>query len=249
MSTASSSVIHRLGAVALAAAICRAATGFAAPAPQTSIDDLIARNIAAKGGLARIQAITTIKQTGTLSMQGKPAPVTFYLKRPNMVRQETVVDGNRVVNAFDGTTAWIVNPFVGPRAMVLAGPQAESIREQSSFDGPLVNYKSQGYTISMEGMESAGDRLLIHLRLTSRSQQVSHVYLDANSFLEARIRSEADRLILDQEFSDYRDVEGVKVAFSLRTVVNGVTQSEMTLQTVEFNTPMADELFRVPKGS
>lgn len=222
-------------------------TGAERAATQTSIEDLIARNIEAKGGLARLKAIQTIRQTGTQSMQGMNAAVKIYTKRPNLVRQETLVNGKLVTNAFDGQTAWMHNPFVGAEPMVMSGPQAELIREQSNFDGPLVDHKSQGYTIAMQGMESSGDRSLIHLRLTSRTGQVSHMFLDAVTYLEARLRTEAGPMILDQEFSDYRDVEGVKMPFLLRTLANGALQVELKLQKIEFNTPMDDNLFRVGK--
>jgi hypothetical protein len=54
---------------------------------------------------------------------------------------------------------------------------------------------------------------------------------------------------VDQEFSDYRDVDGIQVPFMIRTSTNGVLQSEVRVQTVEFNVAMDDALFRMPKGS
>jgi hypothetical protein len=52
----------------------------------------------------------------------------------------------------------------------------------------------------------------------------------------------------DQELSDYRDQDGIKVPFLVRTLMNGVLQSELKVQTVEFNVTLDDALFRVPKG-
>ena len=244
----SSFIVRRSGALALVLAAMFCLTGGERASTQASIEDLIARNIEAKGGLARLRAILTIKLTGTQSMQGTNAAVKIYTKRPNFVRQETVINGKLVTSGFDGQTAWMHNPFVGTEPMVMSGPQAELIREQSNFDGPLVDYKNQGYMIAMQEMESAGDRSLIHLRLTSRTGQVSHMFLDAVTYLEARLRTEAGPTILDQEFSDYRDVEGVKMPFLLRTFANGALQGELKLQKIEVNTPMDDALFRVGKA-
>ena len=128
---------RRVGALALAAICCVAAAGRGAP--QATVDELVAKNLEAKGGLKRLRAVLSIKQTALLSMMGTQASMTIYSKRPNLVRQETKVAGQFVINGFDGVTPWIVNPLAGPpRPIVVSGPQADMIREQSEFDGPLV---------------------------------------------------------------------------------------------------------------
>jgi hypothetical protein len=74
------------------------------------------------------------------------------------------------------------------------------------------------------------------------------VYLDSKTYLEARITTEQNKMKLEQEFLDYRDVEGLKQPFLIRMLVNGALQSEVKVQTIEFNSKMDDSLFRIPKG-
>lgn len=212
-----------------------------------SVDDLVARNLAAKGGLARLKTVQTIKQTSRLNMQGMEATLTVYSKRPNLLRQEVSVGGQLVINAFDGVTPWIINPLVGStRPMVVSGPQAASIREQSNFDGPLVDYKDKGYVIDLEGTETLGGKQVFHLRLTSALRQVSHLYIDADTGLDLKLTTQIGQLKLEQEFSDYRDTEGIKVPFLIKTMTNGVPQSEIRVQSVEFNVRVDDAMFRMP---
>jgi outer membrane lipoprotein-sorting protein len=218
--------------------------------PQNRVDDLIARNIQAKGGLDKVQSVFSIKQTSTMSMNGKEAKTTSYSKRPNLQRQEMRVEGKTVINAFDGEMAWIVNPFMGAeRPVIVSGPQVDMIKEQSMFDGLLMNLKDLGYTATAEGMESQGDRNLIHIKLVSVTKQVRHVYLDSTTYLEAKLSSEQNQMKLDQELLDYRDVDGIKMPFLIRTLINGVLQSEIKIDKVELNVKMGDELFRIPKES
>ena len=75
-----------------------------------------------------------------------------------------------------------------------------------------------------------------------------HLYLDAATGLEARRSTEVESLKLEQELSDYRPVNGVTIPFHIRLLVNGVPQSEMKVQSVEFNVAMDDAIFRMPKG-
>jgi hypothetical protein len=84
--------------------------------------------------------------------------------------------------------------------------------------------------------------------MVSASRQVVHLYLDAATGLEAKRTTEVDSLKLEQEFSDFRAVDGVTLPFHVRLVVNGVPQSEFKVKSVEFNVPMDDAIFRMPKG-
>lgn len=246
-------LVRRWVAVVVAAVVGMAVAVRAA-APQETIDDIVRKNLEARGGLARLRQITSIKQTGTMTMMGMPAsrPVlmTIYSKRPNLVRQEMTVNGQLVVNGFDGATPWLINPFMGStEPVIVSGPQADMIREQSAFDGPLADYRARGLTVAVEGLEASGDRTLVHLSLTSAAMPVRHLYLDATTYLDVRMTTEQDRVTLEQQFDDYRDVQGVKWPFRLRMLTNGLVQSETTLTQVEFNVKMDDAMFRVPKGS
>ena len=232
--------------LALAAACALAVSGVAA---QQSVDDLIAKNLEAKGGAEKLKAVQSIKQVSQFSMSGMAATMTVYTKRPNRVRQEVKVADRTVISAFDGVTTWIVNPMVGSdKPIAVTGPQADMLREQGDFDGPLVDYKAKGYTVELVGSETLGQRKVHHLKLVTPSQQIVHLYLDATTNLEVKRLTEVETLKLEQELGDYRPVEGVMIPFHVRLLVNGVPQSEMKVQSVQFNVTMDDAIFRMPKG-
>ena len=221
----------------------------ATPPADPDVESIVARHLEAMGGLDKLKSIQTMKKVAKVTMQGRDTTTTMYFKRPNLSRQEVVIDGKLVVNAFDGTTPWIVNPLAGFNQPVrVSGPQAASIREDSSFDGPLVEYKSRGAIVEYVGKEPLGEGEALHLRVTTASRQVRHLYLDATTYLEVKLAADVDRSKLEQLSSDYRDVDGVKVAHHLKTIVNGAVQAEMRLESVEFNKPIDNALFRMPKG-
>jgi hypothetical protein len=212
-----------------------------------TVDDLVARNIQARGGLTRLKAVQTIRQTSDLTMDATRASVVVYGKRPNLIRQEITVGGQTIVNGFDGRTPWMINPLTGARgAMAITGPQADVIREQSNFDGPLVDYKARGYRIELGGTELAGGRQLYRLRITGPNQLVQDCFLDATTGLEAKIVTRAAAGIIEQEMGDFREIDGIMVPFSIRTTVNGVMQSQVAVKTVQFNVPIEDRIFAAP---
>jgi hypothetical protein len=224
----------------------------AVPASAQSVADLVASNLAAKGGAARLDAVGTVKQTSRVKLHGGiEATLVLYSKRPKLLRQEMTVAGKTVVNAFDGTRAWAIDPTIGmTRPSVLSGPQADAIRDQASFDGLLARYHGAGGGAGLEtlGIEVIGGRRLHHLRVYDGHHKVVHIYLDETTFLEALVVTETDMGRLEQEMLDYRDVKGVKVPFTIRTSLNGQAVAEIAVESVEFGVAIDSALFGMPKS-
>jgi outer membrane lipoprotein-sorting protein len=221
----------------------------APPAAAQTVDELVARNVLAKGGNEKLRSVQTVKQTGRVTIQGMEFAQTVYSKRPNLLRQELQANGQLVVMAFDGRTPWMINPMLGiVSPIAMSGPQADMIRDQSSFDGPLIDYKERGYLVELVGLETLGSRKVHHLKLTDKNRQVQHCYLDADTGLEAKLVSQNETgQSFEQELSDYRDVDGIKIPFSIRMLANGLPQGQIVVEKVEFNVKIDDLIFRMPR--
>ena len=229
----------------LLVAVLAAQTPSGTPAP--AVDDIIARNVQAKGGAGRIAAVQTMKQTARMTSMGMEADITIYVKRPNMVRQELAGGGTTMIMAFDGTMAWGVNPQTGPAPIPLTGDNAAMVKEQAHMDGPLVNYKEKGNTVEFFATESVGSRRAHRLKVTSPTGRVMHCYIDTETGLEMKIVTEDPRGTVEQELSDYRDVEGLKMPFQIKTLIGGVPTVSITVTKVEVNPTIDDAIFRIPK--
>jgi hypothetical protein len=51
----------------------------------------------------------------------------------------------------------------------------------------------------------------------------------------------------EQELSDYREIDGVKFPFTIKMMVDGMLQSQISVQSVEFNVKIDDTMFKVVK--
>jgi len=68
-------------------------------------DELIAKNIEARGGLERIKAIKTIRFTGKIKgFGGRVMAMGTEKARPDLVRITATVQGMTAIQAYDGTT-------------------------------------------------------------------------------------------------------------------------------------------------
>ncbi len=220
----------------------------AAPAAQTAVDDLVAKNLAAKGGVEKLRGVTSVRITGRVKGGRGLSTITVWTRRPNSMRQEMTTDGQTVVTGFDGTTFWAVNPLLGPGARQLSGPAAERAREEAEdFDSVLLDYREKGYTVEVV---PSGAGAPPHLRVTKKNGKVQDIYLDPSTFLEQRISAEVSQggktVTITTEFANYRPVDGMMVPFTIRQSVNGQVQGEVNYDRVQFNLPFDDGLFRMP---
>jgi outer membrane lipoprotein-sorting protein len=223
-----------------------------ATAQTPSVDELVAKNLAARGGLAKLQTLNAIKLTGNVSVQGMDMPLTVLTKRPNRMRQEMSMQGQTLVQAFDGETVWAINPMMGsPTPRVLEGPAANALKTQSLFDGPLVGYKERGDTLEVVGPADVEGVKTWKLKLTRKDGQSMHIFLDADTGLEkqwtAQMEQNGMTMEIETIISDYQASDGVMVARSMRTMMGGQQVAGVTIATVEFNLPVEDAVFAMPK--
>ena len=235
--------MHRRASKILVAVLALAA---AAPAAAQTADDIVTQHLTAKGGLAKLKSVSSIRQTSQMSRDGMTMSMVIAAKRPNLARQELTIKGQTIVQLFDGTTAWMINPFTGSSEPVaLTGPDADLTREQATFDSPLIDYKERGTTVELVATEDAAGKKLHHLKVTSKSGRVQDVYIDAATLLESRVVTQTPQGPVDQQFSDFKDVDGVKIPFTIRTQIGAKDTIDIKVLKAEINPTLDDSLFKV----
>lgn len=228
----------------------------AVPASAQTVDEIIAKNLQARGGLDALKAVSTVRLTGTMSAgPAGDAPFVMEQRRPNLMRMQiTIPGGTTVVSGFDGKTAWQVNPMMGSaEPQVLPEQQSKMVAEQADFDGPLVDYKAKGNTVELVGKDKVDGRDAYKLKLTTKGGNTVFVYIDAERFLE--IRSESKTSFQGQEMesesvlSDYRPEGGLMMPHVIEAGAKGSPQRmKRTIQKVEINVPIDDARFSAPRA-
>ncbi len=214
-----------------------------------TLDEIIAKNLESKGGLEKIRATNSVKMTGRVAADGKDITMTIWAKRPNMMRREYTVDGQTMVNAFDGTTLWVSAGTAPPQPM--PGPQAAYAKQESEFDSVFVDYKEKGHTLEFLGTEKLNGKDAYRVKVQKKGGPPQDYYLDAETGLEMKISTNAGQgggpAVIVTEMSDYRDVDGRLVPFNTKQLVNGKVMASMAMEKVEFNVPVDESVFRMPK--
>jgi outer membrane lipoprotein-sorting protein len=230
-----------------------AAMLFAAAAAGETAEELIQKNIVARGGVEKLRAIRTLRMTGTMTLgEEGTAPTVLEFKRPANVRWEFTVDGQTAIQAFDGKTAWVVMPFTGQTEPQEMSPEdRRGLELQADIDGPLVDAEKKGYRITLVGRESVDGRDAWKLKVTSRTGDERFVYLDAKTYLQFLTVTErpieGQTVQIQNRIGDYREVGGVRLPHSFEAAAEGLSQSQiLRFDKIEVNVEIDDARFALP---
>jgi outer membrane lipoprotein-sorting protein len=242
--------IFALTALCLTAAV-PAVPGQPATAAAPTVDSLVAKNLQAKGGEAKLRAIQNMRMSGRVSVQGRELPMTIMAKRPNLMRQEMQIQEKRFITAFDGEKAWMINPMLGSETpQEVTGTQADMAKDQADFDGALVDWKTKGHTVEFVGTEDVGGVKTNKLKVTKKNGQTQYFFLDPESGIEVKTSTQVQQggntMTIETELSDYRAVDGIMLPHALSTAINGAQTASITVDKIELNTSIDDSLFKMP---
>jgi hypothetical protein len=225
----------------------------ACPSP-SPVDEIVAANLAARGGKERIEALRSIRESGTAtSAGGRIARVVREIKRPGMFRLQFSSQGATSVFAFDGETGWEVAPLQGVFEPQVVKAEADSAGDvdQRDIEGPLVNWREKGHLVELVGREALPGGEAFKLKLTLAGGTVRYDYVDTAS--HQIVRSDFSRVIRGQRvqlqgtFSDFRDVDGLVFPFHIETRAEGHPEVvTIAVDTIELNPELDDALFRFP---
>jgi hypothetical protein len=222
------------------------------PGSTQIVDELIAKNIQAHGGLDKLKAITSLQTTGKFMQQGMEFPFTMTQKRPGSFRMESKFQGQSFIMAYNGAIGWSINPFQGGSSdpQKMSDEQLNEMKDQANIDGPLVDYKAKGNTIEYIGKEDLEGTPVQKLKITEKDGDVKYWYLDAESGIELKqtaiVKQDNKEIEGDTYFSDFKEVAGVMMAHTTETRFQGQSTGQMVFDKIEVNVPVDASIFEMP---
>jgi outer membrane lipoprotein-sorting protein len=225
-----------------------------AVAAAESVDEIVAKNIEARGGYDAWKAVETMRMSGKILMGGTmEAPFTIEFKRPEKVRLEFSIQGQPGIQAYDGETAWMHMSFMGqvdPEAM--DAERTTLFAQQADFEGELIDYKEKGHSVELVGKEEVEGTEAYKLKVVRDTGDVDMIYIDAEYFLE--FKTESERSIQGQDiktsivYGDYKEVGDLILPHSMEQTGGGAPMSQMiTMEKIELNPDIPDERFAMPE--
>jgi photosynthetic reaction center cytochrome c subunit len=192
----------------------------APPGTPTPAQILEKYNKAVGPGAAKVTSITAKGSYTGYGPEGFPRPFELYAKAPNqkalIVRDKEAGDA---VTVFNGTAAWVSAPFRPVPVLELHGQELDSARADAEFIFP-ANVTVKGLTNLRSSIDFINDRSVLAIQGNKGGALVT-MYFDEETGLMTRLvrstGSPVGRLPVQSDFSDFREVNGVKVPFKWTT--------------------------------
>lgn len=229
---------------------------FLAPAMATAqtneqnLDYILKRYSESNGGRAAMEQIISVRLRGKMVYpNGSESNITVLKKKPNLVRMTMDTGTLRIVQAYNGRTAWYSRQQ-GRQSIVqkLDSEQAAEVIRDAPLENVLLN-NSQGQAKLSLGPEKDFDSMTCYQIIASfpDGSQVHH-YIDQEEFLERRIiQFDAEgRQLAEIIPSDFEKTDGIIFSMKIDRLVDGISRGTLVLEEIETNIGILDGAFDPP---
>jgi hypothetical protein len=214
-----------------------------------SADDIVNKHIEAKGGIENWKKVKSMKMVGTVNANGQEIEMTLTRVQDKAFRMDMTVAGManyQIVTAKEGWQYFPIGGQTKPEAMT--ADEVKQSADDLDIQGPLINYKEKGNTITFLGKDDVEGTECYKLKVIYKSGKEVTMCFDASNYYLIR-QTEKEKMNgkeVEQitSFSNYKKLpEGVLVPMTMGSSMGG----DMTFKTVEIN-PAIDESIFKPKN-
>jgi len=213
-----------------------------------TVDQVIDKYVAAMGGQAAFEKLTSRVATGTIELPdfGMNGTVRLTEKAPNKSLVQVEMPGMMIREGTDGVVAWDENPQTGLREK--SGTELAEAKRGSTFNLE-IKLKSVYPKMTVTGREQIGVRPVIVIEAVPADGSPAKLFFDADSGLllkqSSSRQTEQGPIAFDNFYEDYRTQDGIKQPFTIRQVTPQFS-SVIKINDMKHNVTVDDAIFKKP---
>jgi len=218
-----------------------------------TLEEILAKTYKTKGGVEKLNSVKSLYMKGKFSQMGMEMAMEMWFKKPKQMRMQINIQGQTMVMAFDGTTAWWIMPMMGiNEAQEMPESQRGNITENAEMmDEPLLHYKELGHKLELVGEELLEGTKTYKLKMTKKDGKVMEFYLDAESGIELRqvqyTMAQDKEVKVESVYGDYKQVDGMMFPSQIDMLANGNPTGSMLMEEIVVNPTLEDSFFVMEK--
>jgi outer membrane lipoprotein-sorting protein len=217
-------------------------------------DDIIAKYVEARGGLAKIKSVQSERVSGTIvfapTVQGA---FVVERERPMKMHMEIKLSDITMIRTYDGkSSGWIYNPTgENPSVKPMTSEDLRNILDEADFEGPFIDYKAKGNQVEFAGKTTVEGKPAFKIKLTNKNNDVSYFSFDASSYLLLRwqgVRKNGDKEITTESlFRNFHEVDGLQYPFLIEAnSPEGNESQKIIADKIEINVAIPEIHFAKP---
>jgi len=215
-----------------------------------TLEEIVKKNYDASK-YAAYEKVKTLTMEMKAYQQGMEMAMTTQMKKPDKVRITISVQGMEIIQTFDGTEGYMLNPMMGSSVPVaLPAADAAKLKDQSNFNTPLMEYFKDG-KLELAGDATVSGNSAWKLKATLPTGDVNYIYIDKSSGMtvkqDAVVSQGGMELSIETYMTDYTEYGGILFPKTITSYSNGTEIITMMVTKVEVDKPMDDSLFTLKK--
>lgn len=203
----------------------------------TEIIDTYLENI---GGEEAWREIKSMRMKGKTITQMGALPATISSMMPNKQLIEVDIQGKSFIQAFDGETAWAINPFMGGGSAEKAPQEQADEMAKNKFQDAFIDYEKKGSKVSLIGKKEVDGTETFEVKMVTEDGEEKYYYFDTENYVPIMSKvfassGEMEGKAIEVYISDYQEVNGLMMPFSIEQKMDGQSLMQMTADSVELN--------------
>jgi len=214
-------------------------------------DKILDKYVKAIGGKENLSKMKSLYTESEADIMGMASLQKTTILNGKGYRMEMEIMGEAIVNCMTGEGGWVINPMMGDYSAVdMPEAQYRESKSQIYIGAPFTVYAEEGYTAQALGKEDVGSIRANKVELTPPGGTPSVHYFDSETgyiiktVQEAEMEGQMVKTVL--EYSDYKEVNGIKLPHKIYMDAGGMFQMTSILVKAEVNKAVDPAIFIKP---
>lgn len=197
-------------------------------------EEIVAKNVAAMGGMDKLKSLNSVKMEGSLSTQGMDIPITLTKLKDKGLRFDIEVMGTSNYQLANSSKGFVFMPVMGhAEPQEMSATEYASAKDQMNMVGTLASYKENGSKIEYLGAEDVNGSPAYKIKLTKANGDVVNYYVDQKTsfVVKSSSKREANGEMMDMEtgYKDYKqNDQGFWFPYSQSTMNGDISFSKIS---------------------
>lgn len=220
---------------------------FTTMAGAQSLEQVIQKHLKAINA-DKLTGFRTLVLKGHMNMQGMELNIQIYEKAPDKFKSVSNINGMEMVQLVNGDRGYMINPMMGSNeAVALTPDQIASVKNGSMLNSNILEEYNAGY-MTLEGEEPVSGRPTYKIKI-SAPEGTRYIFIDKQSHYLTQMRMSVNqmgkKMTVDIRMSDFKDTDGVMMARTIDTFMNGKPAGTAVYESIEFNREIDDSVFEI----
>lgn len=200
-------------------------------------------------GQEKLAEVKTIIVYGKIMQMGTEFPFVQKMKSPNKFRIEATIQGQMMIQAFDGENGWFIAPWIGPDPQDLTGVQLKQAKEQANIEGDLYHWEEKGHQAEYIGTEDMEGTEVFNIKLTKKEGDEIFYFIDSESYVilkeTRKMTMQGTEMEIESFPGNYEMINGIAFPMSIKTNTMGQS-TEIVFDSVKIDLELDDSIFVRP---